>query len=815
MEVAKRKSQPQSGSQDQSRDLNQVRDLLERNKLDQALRQLKKIKSSRSDQTEEIAELEGQIALQKGCQDLETKRFRQAQTQFQQAAQLGVASAYYWIAKTDLAQDQPHKALEGIQQAFDSERLPKQQAGCYLKLLFLVGNTDQVQDLLEHQANRFTADHKHWAQGVLALMAQDPTTALSHFEKIKGNVTPGDDPPVWTLYALQQAEQWQEAEAQLNQHSLQRVDPFLERVMRATTSPAALSLPLRRLQVIQSLHTDTRISESTLQPETDLPDYQQAVRVLQMTQQIRAGNRHDAGHALLEALSKRASLSEDLASLRRPLLLRAGQQAFDQGEPECAETFWLPLSKTDPIDPQLARLLIEALADARSFRERQKLLTRWITSLEREAKRQPQDWPPQRLNLILATLHAWLADTWMALGQRRTAYGSLQRAERLQADAPEVLGRRGLRAYQQDDLQEAQHLMTQALEKGCCSPEVYTVLRRCLEELGDQQGQQEIRRRFGKDFGDLSESHEVDLPPWIEALAMPTFADFCEYVEEEQSEDPGLQACRLFMQSAVNAETARAELDLARARVKWQKLLDRLSPEPRCGALQAIVACIQKYAKRQKGLADLSKSYVQQVQDLIPELPEAELAHLALLALRGPQSQLQKHLPSYLKQVSQPDTVLARLQLQVRKLGYSNTLRSYIDQALSREPQNSLLLLAKATTFSPHSQPYEELSEQGFELARRLQHRETLQAYREQEYLLDLQETDSFEQLPFPISGNQEDILRALFEKMLEEEFGGDLFDDDDDDDDPSARPHAFGSEPKRRTPPSSQRNKKSSRRRS
>lgn len=819
MEVPERKSQPHSGSQTQSRDLNRVRSLIERGKLEQALRQLKQIKSSQPDKIRQIAELEGEILLRQGRHALEAKRFRQAQTQFQQAAQLEVADAHYWLARTDLAQDQPHKALESIKQAFDSEQLPKPEAGCYLKLLFLVGDTAQVQDLLEQQTKRFTADQKHWAQGVLALMAQDPTTALLHLKKVKGSVTPGDDPAVWTIHALQQAEHWQEAQEQLNHHSIQHVDSFLGRVRRSTVSSSDLSTPLRRLLVVQNLHTDTPIPEEIIQVKTDPPDYQQAVRVLQMSHQYRAGNRHDAGHTLLEALSIQASLSEDLASLRRPLLLRAGQQAQEQREPECAEIFWLPLSKTEPLDPQLARHLVDVLEDTRSFQERRKLLTRWINSLEREAQRHPQNWPPQRLNVILATLHCWLADTWIALGQRRTAYGSLQRAERLQANAPEVLGRRGLRAYQQDDLQEAQQLMTEALEKGCRFPEVYALLMNCLEELGDHQGKQEIRRRFGKHFGDLGGSpDEVDLPPWIEALAMPTFADFCEYVEEEKSTDTGLQACRLFIQSVVDTKSERPELALDQARVQWQQLLDSLSPEDRCLALQAIVACIQKFAKRKKGLADLSKSYVQQVQELIPDLPEAEMAYLAVLALRGPQSQLQKHLLSYLRQVAQPDTVLARLQLQTQKLGYSNTLRSYIDQALSREPQNSLLLLAQATTFKPHSQPYEELAQQGFELARRLQHSETLQAYREQEHLLELQKPrDSFAHvLPLPIPGNTQDILRALLEKVLEEEFG-DLFDDDEEEEAPSTQSDPFRFKPKRRSQSNkrSRQNKKSPRRKS
>lgn len=791
MEVPKRNAQPHS------LDLQQVQALIERDKLDQAWRQLKKIKSSQPDQIQEIAALEGQIALRRGRRDLESKRFAQAKTQFQQAAQLGVADAHYWVAKTDLAQDQPHKALENIKQAFDGEQLPKQQAGCYLKLLLLVGATEQVQDLLEHQAKRFTSDQRHWAQGVLALMAQDPTTALSHWQKVKGRVTPADDPLVWTLYALQQAERWQEA-----------VDAFPTPMMRSTT------FPLRRLLVIQTLHTGTPIPEATIQVGMDPPDYEQAVRVLQLSQRIRAGDRHGAGHTLLEAVFISASMSEDLNSLRRPLLLRAGQQAMEQGASESAEIFWLPLSKTDPLDSQLARLLVDVLEDTGSFRERQKLLTRWINSLEREAKRHPQDWPPQRLNLVLATLHCWLTDTWMALKQRRTAYGSLQRAERLQADAPEVLGRRGLRAYQQEELQEAQQLMTQALEKGCRSFDVYAGLKNCLEELGHSQEKQEIRRRFGKHFGDLGESHEVDLPFWIEALAMPTFPDFYDRVEQKQSTDPGLQACRLFIQSAADTETDRTELDLDQARVQWQSLLDSLSPEPRCIALQAIVACIQKFAKRKKGLADLSKSYMQQMQDLIPDLPEAEFAHLALLALRGPQSQLQKHLPSYLRRVAQPDTVLARLQLQTRKLGYSNTLRSYIDQALSREPQNSLLLLAQATTFEPHSQPYKEWAQQSFELARRLQHSSTLQAHREEEHLLDLRVRDfPGSLLPLPISGDKGDILRDLLERMLGGEFD-DMFDEDGIFPD---RPDPFPPDPKRRPPSNrrSRRNKKSSRRRS
>jgi len=44
-----------------------------------------------------------------------------------------------------------------------------------------------------------------------------------------------------------------------------------------------------------------------------------------------------------------------------------------------------------------------------------------------------------------------------------------------------------------------------------------------------------------------------------------------------------------------------------------------------------------------------------------------------------------------------------------------------LGRALKREPQNPLLLLAKATTYPPNSANYDQFKQQGFEIARRLQ----------------------------------------------------------------------------------------------
>ena len=109
--------------------------------------------------------------------------------------------------------------------------------------------------------------------------------------------------------------------------------------------------------------------------------------------------------------------------------------------------------------------------------------------------------------------------------------------------------------------------------------------------------------------------------------------------------------------------------------------------------------------------------------------------------------------------------------------------------------QNPLLLLAKAT-FYPHKSPqYQTYYDQGFELARRLQDAEALQAYREEDWYQAQQLTGQIIGLDDPSQLDMIDVMQ----RMAREAFGMDVppeviaqmlpeleaqvgYDDDDDD---------------------------------
>lgn len=125
----------------------------------------------------------------------------------------------------------------------------------------------------------------------------------------------------------------------------------------------------------------------------------------------------------------------------------------------------------------------------------------------------------------------------------------------------------------------------------------------------------------------------------------------------------------------------------------------------------------------------------------------------------------------------QPGNALAQIQLQVRR--YAQTipqaavLRSFIEDALSREPQNPLLLLAKATTYPNNSPNYEEFRQQGFDLARRLQDAKALQAFREEQACLDAR--DAQRMFPAPESFDDLDMegLDDMLDSLIRNMFGG------------------------------------------
>jgi hypothetical protein len=119
----------------------------------------------------------------------------------------------------------------------------------------------------------------------------------------------------------------------------------------------------------------------------------------------------------------------------------------------------------------------------------------------------------------------------------------------------------------------------------------------------------------------------------------------------------------------------------------------------------------------------------------------------------------------------QPGSALANIQLQARRFGEITTLVPFLDEALRREPQNPLLLLAKATTYDVDHPNYEQLKQQGFELARRLQDAKALQAFREEQAFVNDRETqsampdaDEFDNLDM---SDMNDLLEGMIKKLF------------------------------------------------
>jgi tetratricopeptide (TPR) repeat protein len=399
-------------------------------------------------------------------------------------------------------------------------------------------------------------------------------------------------------------------------------------------------------------------------------------------------------------------------------------------------------------------------------------LLKWV---EGDAKQNPQTWPETRLKATLAHLHCLLADTWMALDRHRTALGALQQAERIFPESAELIGRQGLIAMSEGRYQEAATLLNQAIEGGCQYPEVYANLLDAWEELGDKQARTEARRRFGKLFGDFNVDAEVEIPHWISALSTQSYSLFSRLVGEDQEHDPALRACQIFVNAVQSPPNSggRVSLNQATSGQKWDELLQSLSGKEQIPVLQAIALSIILFAKREKGIAGLSQQYAAKLMELSDEYPEAMEAYLVVLTIKESNAQkVHTAVRLYLERTPQPGNALAHLQLQVRYFRQTAILTPLIDEVLRREPQNPLLLLAKATTYAPESQPYEELREQGFELARRLQDAKALQAFRQEQAFVTTQDMAEFIPDPDELENFDEADMDDFLENMIRKFFG-------------------------------------------
>ncbi|MEC4812182.1 MAG: tetratricopeptide repeat protein, partial [Scytonema sp. PMC 1069.18] len=712
----------------------QLQELLKQKKYRQALEEIKKIQ--RSHPEIKFTPKESEIWSLRGQQEFQKQEFKQAEKSFGRAIELGlVGDVYYWQAKCLLELNKLDAALNLLGGAFEAGNLIQEYSICYLKLLLLKGDTATVEQLINQQSERFSATQLDWIHGVLALKDGQPEAALTSFQKINHPLTPGDLPVAWMIYSQQMSGNWDAAAHLLG----------LESSERTFGKPKYLENPiLERLATAQQAKTgEPPLEPENLEPEDPL--VQDALSALMIVQLINKGNHHDAAHVLLRR-ERRSTRFPELENLRTPLLTLAGQQALTQGQTECAELFWEPLLTGKSFNPQLAVNLIQVLDANDSDKKRQHVVTQFLRWLELEAKQKPQEWPDTRLKPTLAHLHCWLADAYIAINRERAALGALQQAERICPTSPELLGRKGLITAIQGNYTEAISLITQAIEGGCRYDEIYDALLSCWDELGDKQARNEARRRFGKYFGDLSIETEVKTLPWVDALSTLSYPFFSRLVQAEDYEDPPIRACQIFVNAVQSQPNSGGRVSLHQkvAAEAWDSLLQKLSGNEQIPVLQAIALSIYLFAKREKGIAALINQYLKQLFNLSTEHPEARIAHLVVLAVKeNSPKKLEIPLRSYLDTTPQPGNTLANIQLQARRFGTITTLVPALEEALRREPQNPLLLLAKATTNQVDSPEYEQLKQEGFELARRLQDAKALQAFREEQAFLSAQEMTS------------------------------------------------------------------------
>ncbi len=742
----------------------QLQTLLDQKKYRQAIDEIRKIHQSQPDLV--LTPAEAEVWRLRGQQELAKSEFKAAENSFRQVIRLGLTvDVYYWLAKTLLAQNRLDAALDLIKSAFESKVLPKEDGICYLKLLLIKGDRATVESLIKTKANRFSKPQLHWVQGILELQSGQPKFALMSFGKVKKPLTPGDSIEAWSVYAHQQQGNWEDAASKLG---LSRFSIF--------GAHKSIDLPLlKKLAVLQQAKQGNMRRDLVAKEDRTT---QEVFTALQVVQLMADGDFHEAGHALLKIKSSSTRIAA-LMGLKSTILTIAGEQAMTQGATECAVQLWQPLLQEKDLNPKLAVNLVEALDDECEYQERQRVLTRLIKWIETDAKQHPTTWPKERLDRTLAHAHCLIGDCWMELEKFRTAIGSFQQAARILPTSGEVLGRQGLMAVAEGEPAKAIELLTQALDRGCQFDQVYEVLQETLAEANRPDAAAEIRKRHGKRFGDLPVAEQVPIEPWIEALATRDYDSFSRLLPKEKSTAPTLRVCQIFKETVTGKPTGtgKISIDQAKATAAWDLWLAGLTPADKLAALQAIALSIEVLAKRDKGIAALSTRYMLKIYELIPELPEARLTHLIVLAVKTSNSdKLQTPLELYLAAAPQPGNALALLQLQVRWFAQTAVLRSFIDTALAREQQHPLLLLAKATTFSSSSQPYAKWRSEGFELARQLQDAKALEAFRLEDRFLNKNKIDDFfTSTPGNFDINLPPEIEALFEEMIRKTFGSKL----------------------------------------
>ncbi len=778
----------------------QLKSLIASKKYSTAIRKLQQGLKRNPDQ--KLSVNEADILLLQGKQDFERQQYKLAETALRRALELGLYDdTYYWLGKCLLAQQQPAAALDLYESAFTQKTLPKEMGGGYFKLLILNDKIAQIEHLIKSQAKRFSANHLHWAKGALALKANSPEAALPHFKKISELITPNDHLSIWQAYAYQRAGNLAEAKASLHNPDKPAKRSFV-RLKGLNRHPA-----VQKLTLFQATDGEQDLTDLLDLRDPNLP-FREVTWLLEVLHLLHVSDFHEAAHYLINLPRRVMADYPSLKALRLPVMRLAGTQAIQSDEPECSAEFWGSIIDED-FEPNLALNLYRALDVIGESAQAQRIVAKLIRWVKADAQQQPQAWSETRLNSTLAKLHCWDADTQMYLQHYRDAEKSVRAAEKLAPTHPDVLGRKGLEAKVKGQKETAIALLKQALAAGCDFEEVYSALLELL--VDDSETLKSVRRQFGKAFGDTSVDTEVEIPAWVEALIVDNYQIMAQLVEDARPRSAAIQALEIFLSSADDEPSSgqKVTLNVEKASSQWEKLLSAHSPDQQVEIIEAIYLIIQQHAKRnKKGIAALQKGYVSKIADLAAQrVPNADLVHLMITAVRSPSPE-RSHpiIEAFLTHAAQPGNALAKAQLEIRRFGPNLMLKFCIEDHLRQDPQNPLLLLASATLHDRRSREYSTLYDQGFELARRLQDAEALQAFREEDWFVSQGRTNRALRPQLNRFGDRNPIdLIDFVKRMADEAFGGSvppevlarmmssgLFEDEEDDFDEIFNPFSF-----------------------
>ncbi|MEL4895841.1 tetratricopeptide repeat protein [Crocosphaera sp. Alani8] len=763
----KRTQKPQQVNQGTEERLAQeLKILIERKRYGEALKKIKEIRRGAPEQ--EIPEKVEELWLKKGEEEWLNKKYEEAQKSFRKSVELGLnGEGHYWWAKSLLSLEKREEALEVMREGYEKKLLGLEYGGCYLKLLCLQGKIDRVEELIVQEGERFTTEQKQWGKGMVALLKGEEEKAAENWEKMEKKVSPSDCPWAWKIYIEQKRENWLEAEKKLEE--IGKKEKRREKNQQIE----------QKLLVRQGIGKGESLMEKVTERSGEIENIEE-IRVLEMVNLMEKKKWREAAEIAQRIGRKREEFPE-MEKIYRGLMWEAGEEAWQKGMVEWTIELWWTMVEDKPLEPEFLVRLNQALREIKENKKSQRVLNKLLNWLKKEGKKEYRDWPQKRRRETLGKLHCYLADSYMGQGWR--VQGSLvqglknlRTAEELCPELPDVLGRKGLKVgLIEGKTEESIGMLRRALEEGCDSVDVYQMLREALEEIEDREALEEIRSSFGRRFGDMGGELEVLLPVWEEALSEESYEKFERKVKEAKLKKPEMSACRIFISETIReTRGAQVKLRLESAQEKWEELLKKLPAKEQIGVIETIGVSLVRYGKRQKGRASLIDDYVKRLWEYAQEEEKARKAHLVLLIVKGSQAQKwPNYLRQYLRKTTQPNQALGQLQLKVRRYGNGTGLKEFIEVALENNPQNPLLRLALATGFPPESLEYHKLSEEGFELARRLQDKESLKAWREEEGFVMHQKLSQW----FDLMSLEESLskIEEMIDKLEREVFKRDL----------------------------------------